>query len=112
MDSLATEANGFQVMIARSLRTLTRLPVHELDPGSKSKLSRAVPAIEMAAAGGIYLPHGAVWVGDYLGEMTGWTAQDGERDNQVDCTAYAVSSLAERYSCGTGEPLVLGQRAW
>lgn len=86
------EANGFQMLLAHSTRKELGITVREIDPEGRSKLSRAVPAIERAAQGQTYLPDepGNKWIADWLVEHAQWTGQDGDKDNQIDCHAYAA----------------------
>lgn len=86
------EANGFQMLLAQSARRELGVTVRELDPEGKSKLSRAVPAIERASQGLCFLPDepGSQWVPGFLQQCAEWTAQDGDKDDQVDCLAYAA----------------------
>lgn len=107
------EANGFQVTLAHSARKVLTCPVREIEPGSTAKLTRAVPAVEAACRGDLYLPDQADWSGKYLTELTQWTASDGDKDNQVDVTAYAAQELETRYGQGDGgEPVAGRRRAW
>lgn len=98
---IGMEANGFQVTVATAARkALSPKIVREIDPKSTSKITRAVPAIELASGGRIRIPADgeAEWVGKYLTELCQWTAQDGDRDNQVDVTAYAGLEVVGRYA--------------
>lgn len=106
------EANGFQVTICNAARKVLGCEVREIEPGTRSKLARAVPSIERACRGGILLPDGmgAEWVPDYVTELSEWTAQDGDRDNRVDVTAYAGLEAADRYAMGSDEPIVFSGR--
>src|SRR5262249_50680913 len=105
------EANGFQVTVAQEARRkLGGIPVREIEPGSKSKLSRAVPAVELASAGRVYVPDDAEWATKYLTELSQWTAQDGDRDGQVDVTAYAAKEVVERYAAAGEGPMAGGGR--
>lgn len=89
------EANGFQVQLARSAREVCTAPVVEIDPQGKSKLVRGIPAVELCSSGDLLIPDGEPWVTDYVDELARWTGSEGDRDDQVDVTAYAVRQLLE-----------------
>jgi phage terminase large subunit-like protein len=89
---IGMEANGFQLLLANSARKEIGITVRELQPEGRSKLSRAVPAIEKAAAGKISLPDepGHDWVSQFLQQLSEWTGMDGDKDDIVDTVSYGV----------------------
>lgn len=106
---IGIEANGYQIQVATSTRLLTSRPVRELDPEGKSKLVRAMPAIELAKQGSILLPEKAPWVGGFLEPLCIWTGEDGDRDEEADVLAYAAQEIRgrEERACDE-EPFALG----
>jgi predicted phage terminase large subunit-like protein len=76
-------------------------PVRELKPRGKGKLDRAVQAIVKAERKEIYLPEEAGWLDDFMTELAAFTGLRGERDDQVDCLAYAILA-ANTFQISTG----------
>lgn len=76
--------------------------VREVSPEGKDKLVRATPAINLCAAGRVWLPSSSLpWIDDALGEMlrfTGDPKQDAH-DDIVDTLAYAAL-VCRHYSDG------------
>ena len=86
--------------------------IKDYQPGTRSKLERATPAIIRAERGHIYLPHAAPWLEDWEAEhvlFTGDEKVDAFTD-LLDCTAYAVMDMDqlagpdyddEPFACGS-----------
>lgn len=104
VDSCCMEANGFQVQLAKSARAVLPCPVREIDPEGKSKLVRGIPAVELCHAGDLLVPESAPWLSEYIAELCNWTGSDGDRDDQVDVTAYAVRELLTARDGGDERP--------
>lgn len=68
--------------------------VKPLSP-DRDKITRALPAVDKVRRGEMYLPQGVDWLGDYLSEMAEFP--QGQHDDQVDCTSYAVRVLAAHW---------------
>lgn len=104
-----------QSAYVRQARANPRIPtVHAINPGGKSKLVRATPAILRAEAGQVYLPQEAHWLEDFVSECCAFTGDESldAHDDQVDALAYAVMSI-DRFGHGSQDdgPAILGARA-
>ena len=60
----------------------------------KNKVARAETAVALMEQGRIWFPRQAVWLDDYLDELTMFPS--GAHDDMVDVTSYAAAVLAER----------------
>lgn len=107
LDFVGCEANGFQMWVAREIRSRLRCPVKELSPEGKTKVVRSYPAIVLAEQGRVRVPRGAAWLEAALYELTSWTGKDGEADHVADCLAYGVR-LAAQSKGGRTMPMALG----
>lgn len=98
VDVCLMEANGFQVMLAKSARDKLPCQVREIDPQGKSKVVRATNALELACAGDLLTPDASSspWLTDWMTEHCEWSGQDGDIDDQCDCTSYACIELRSR----------------
>lgn len=104
------ESGFLQSRFAREARKVPGMPaIREVDPGGKSKLARALPAIVRAEAGQVYLPQQSPWLDEFLAELLVFTGQNDAHDDQVDTLSYGVAEL-ERDE-GEGVPMVLGRKA-
>lgn len=108
VDVCLMEANGFQVTVAKSARNKLPCPVREIDPEGKSKVVRAMPMVELAHTKRLMLPNKAEWLYEYQDEMCSWSGVDGERDDCVDVTAYAVRELMSRRGYDTDDAPTVG----
>lgn len=110
-DYVGVETGFFQGQLIRAVEALPGTPpVRRLDPGGRSKLARAVPAVVLAEAGRIHLPAAAVWLDTFMAELLVFTGIDDAHDDQVDCLSYAARELERMGPAYAGEPFVLGQR--
>lgn len=73
------------------LRQESGVPVVEVDPGGKDKVSRARSTTIFIESGRVLLRSGAIWLDALLGELTMFP--EGEHDDQVDSLVYAVLEL-------------------
>lgn len=73
------------------LRQESGVPVVEVDPGGKDKVSRARSTTIFIENGRVLLRSGAIWLDALLGELTMFP--EGEHDDQVDSLVYAVLDL-------------------
>ena len=106
---IAWEDAFLQSAYIRQARAKPGMPtIYAIDPGGRSKLVRATPAILRAEQGQIYLPdHHPRWLEPFLAELcafTGDPAMDGH-DDQVDALAYAILAL-DRFGLGSRGPQV------
>ena len=69
------------------------LPVKELKPGTRDKVTRAIPAAARMAAGRIFFRAEAPWVQDLEDELVAFPY--GEHDDQVDNISYAFQVMIE-----------------
>ena len=92
---LAIEGGGTQ-KAAYQLAKRSKLAVRELLPGNKDKLAQALPAIVLAESGRVFVPQGARWVEDALGELTRFTGDPKKdaHDDIADCLAWAARAVA------------------
>ena len=74
------------------------MAVRELKPGSRDKLIRATPFINLCADGRVYLPERAPWLDDAFSELLRFTGDDkqDEHDDIVDAAAWAGLILTGR----------------
>lgn len=86
------KANG-PAVIADVKKTISG--VIAINPGSNSKLSRAMPMSRQQEAGDIYLPHPAIapWVDDYINEFTSFP--NGSHDDDVDSSDQAINYFGD-----------------
>jgi predicted phage terminase large subunit-like protein len=69
------------------------LPVKELKPGTRDKVTRAIPAAARMAAGRIYFRAGAPWIQELEDELLAFP--NGTHDDQVDNVSYAFQVMIE-----------------
>lgn len=69
------------------------LPVKELKPGTRDKVTRAIPAAARMAAGRIFFRAGAPWIQDLEDELVSFP--NGTHDDQVDNVSYAFQVMIE-----------------
>ncbi len=104
---------GFQqsAYVREAHRTFGIPTVQGIDPGGKSKLVRATPAILKAKGGEIWLPERAGWLEDYLSELCAFTGDDtlDAHDDQVDATAHLVAAM-DQFHVGDDAPALFGRR--
>jgi predicted phage terminase large subunit-like protein len=74
--------------------TRAGLPISPLDPET-DKLTRAIPASALLDAGGVWLPAGASWLGEWIEEHAGFP--NGAHDDQVDTLAYAARVRSSKW---------------
>jgi predicted phage terminase large subunit-like protein len=99
------EGGFLQSAHVRAARKEWGMPaVREVDPGGKSKLVRATPAVIRCEAGQIYLPESAPWLDDFLAELRVFTGVNDAHDDQVDVLAYAALQVE-----AGGEGMDMGQ---
>lgn len=105
---VAIEGGGTQKGIVQLCQRHPRLGftvVRELSPEGKDKLVRATPALNLAAAGKLFLPASSpAWLDEALGELlrfTGDPKQDAH-DDVIDTLAYAAL-VARGYSDGQSQ---------
>ncbi len=79
-----------------------------------NKLLHATKALNMAAAGRVYLPQRAHWLQDVTNELLLFTGDEkkDDHDDIVDTLSYAAACLDEHDSSDAGEAMTLGGRAW
>ena len=73
------------------LRQESGVPVAEVDPGGKDKVSRARSVTVFVENGRVLLRSGALWLDALLGELTMFP--ESEHDDQVDALVYGVLEL-------------------
>jgi predicted phage terminase large subunit-like protein len=81
------------------------LPVIELK-AEVDKLTRALPIAARYAAGMVYHPRKAAWLGDFESELLSFPS--GKHDDQVDVVAYAGLILAEMAGLRVGDIVTSG----
>lgn len=64
--------------------------VIRVNPGSRSKLARALPTLGPWEAGQVLLPEDADWVAGYVERMARVSGQGDEVDDELDETTYAI----------------------
>lgn len=64
--------------------------VIRVDPGTRSKLARALPTLGPWEAGQVLLPADAEWVPGYVDRMARVSGQGDEVDDELDETTYAI----------------------
>ena len=108
---VAVESGGFQTLLAIECKRHKEIPEPRLlSHESKSKLVRAVSAINMGQNGQIWLPETeAPWLDEFKEQVGSFTGIDDDRDDIVDVLSYACK-LAQQL-CGPGsavsEPEIL-----
>jgi predicted phage terminase large subunit-like protein len=107
IDYAAVESNGFQETLRREAKEKLPCPVVGVEPEGRTKLARAQAAVLAAERGDVLVPREGEWVQPFLAELTAWTGRDGDRDDRVDCLAYAVT-LAAKYRGRRTMPMALG----
>jgi predicted phage terminase large subunit-like protein len=114
-DFVVVETGFLQSAYVREARQTRGVPtVHAIDPGGKSKLVRATPAVIRARAGQIWLPPAASWLDAYLSELCSFTGDDrlDAYDDQVDATSHLVAAIDRFHLAGDdGGPVLFGRRA-
>ena len=73
------------------LKQESGVPVAEVDPGGKDKVSRARSVTVFVENGRVLLRSGALWLDGLLGELTMFP--ESEHDDQVDALVYGVLEL-------------------
>lgn len=86
IENRASGKSVFQV-----LKQETGVPVSEIDPQGKDKVSRARSTTVFVENGRVYLPAGALWLDTFLNELTLFPESD--HDDQVDAFAYVILVL-------------------
>lgn len=81
----------------QALRQETLLPLLPVSP-HKSKVVRMDLESPMIEAGNVYLPQQAVWLHDYIDELSMFP--NGENDDQVDSTSQGLKYFRERSKVG------------
>lgn len=87
---VGVEGGGTQQGVYQACRRRP-MAVRELKPGSRDKLIRATPFINLCADGRVYLPEHAHWLDDAFSELLRFTGDDkqDEHDDIVDVAAWA-----------------------
>ena len=86
IENKASGKSVFQV-----LKQETGVPVSEIDPQGRDKVSRARSSTVYVENQRVYLRSGAFWLDSFLGELTMFP--ESEHDDQVDAFVYAVLAL-------------------
>lgn len=102
LDTVFVEASQHETTLVREA-TRDGVPISPLQ-AEQDKFSRALPASAWASTGRIWLPAGATWLDDWVGEFAGFP--NASHDDQVDAAAWAVRVAVTRWS-----PIQPGARA-
>lgn len=86
LDTLFVERSQYGMTLSREAAN-EGVPINPVDAES-DKLSRALPASRWVERGRVWLPAGAPWLDDWIGEHAGFP--NASHDDQVDTTSYAV----------------------
>jgi predicted phage terminase large subunit-like protein len=87
--------------LIQELRRDTRLPIKACSP-ERDKVSRAHAITPLVEAGKVFLPERALWLADYLDEMSSFPV--GPYDDAVDSTVQALLYLRENQGWGSPCP--------
>ena len=89
------------------------VPFRLLQPGTRSKFTRALPASAMWEQGNVLLPREAEWLTTIERQLYSFTGADGDPADFVDTLSYAARTVLEELSGGFGlapvEPSVRGR---
>jgi predicted phage terminase large subunit-like protein len=84
-------ANGHAIIETVEDKLSGVIPVNPKDYGDK--VSRAAAISPQVQAGNVYLPDGAEWLGEYIGQHGAFP--NGENDDEVDQTSQVLLMMAE-----------------
>lgn len=100
LDSIFVEQSQHGTTLVREA-TQAGIPISPLE-ADVDKVTRALPAAHRLAAGRIWLPADAEWLGEWTKEHTEFPSA--EHDDQVDTFAYAVRVAVTRWAPTAGPP--------
>ncbi len=107
---VAVETGFLQNALIRLGRKMDGMPaMREVDPGGKSKLVRALPAIIRASNGQLWLPEREeAWLEEFKTELLLFTGDDDAHDDQIDVLGYTAAEI-ERAVAQEGQPFTFGR---
>lgn len=92
--AILVEAVGTSIPVVESLQQHTRLPLQEIKPGNRDKVSRVQGIAHLIEAGRVWLPSAAPWVEAFVDECSAFPG--GRYNDQVDMMSQALGWCEKR----------------